>query len=139
MFHQLEGIWVERGLTFAHLKGTLEVVAKSLYGDRPIRFKPKFYPYTEPSVGVDLQCGRCAGKGCEACHGAGWITILGAGMVHPKVFLEFGYDPDEVSGIAFGLGTSRMAAQRAGVAKSRTLYEQDVRVHRSVHRGGGDL
>lgn len=135
MFHQLEGIWVEEGLTFAHLKGTLEVIAKALYGDRPIRFKPKFYPYTEPSVGVDLQCARCAGDGCEACHGAGWVTILGAGMVHPKVFLEFGYDPDRVTGIAFGFGTSRMAAQRAGVVKSRTLYEQDVRVHRTVHRG----
>lgn len=135
MFHQLEGIWVEEGLTFAHLKGTLQVIAEALYGDRPIRFKPKFYPYTEPSVGVDLQCARCAGAGCEACHGAGWVTILGAGMVHPKVFLEFGYDPDRVSGIAFGFGTTRMAAQRAGVVKSRSLYEQDVRIHHRVHRG----
>jgi phenylalanyl-tRNA synthetase alpha chain len=153
MFHQLEGIWVEPGLTFAHLKGTLSVIAKELYGDRPVRFKPKFYPYTEPSVGVDLQCARCCGtgedpdpdggteRGCVACHGAGWVTILGAGMVHPKVFLEFGYDPDTISGIAFGFGTSRMAAQRAGVSKSRTLYEQDVRVHRATHRPhhrGGD-
>jgi len=136
MFHQMEGIWVDRGLTFAHLKGTLAVIARALYGDQPIRFKPKFYPYTEPSVGVDLQCSVCQGAGCEACHGAGWVTILGSGMIHPKVFLEFGYDPDEVSGIAFGFGTSRMAAQRAGVVKSRTLYEQDIRVHRHVHRGG---
>ena len=140
MFHQLEGIWVEPGLTFAHLKGTLRVIATALYGDRPIRFKPKFYPYTEPSVGVDLQCSRCEGSGkgdtahCEACHGAGWLTILGAGMIHPKVFLQFGYDPDVVSGIAFGFGTTRMAAQRAGIAKSRSLYEQDVRVHRAAHR-----
>ena len=135
MFHQFEGIWVDRGLTFAHLKGVLAFLAKSLYGDRRIRFKPKFYPYTEPSVGVDLLCSRCDGDGCEACHGAGWVTILGAGMIHPKVFLEFGYNPDEVSGIAFGLGTTRMAAQGAGIAKVKSLYEQDLRVHEMLHRG----
>ncbi|MCB9760591.1 MAG: phenylalanine--tRNA ligase subunit alpha [Alphaproteobacteria bacterium] len=141
MFHQFEGIWVDRGLTFAHLKGTLAFIARALYGDRPIRFKPKFYPYTEPSVGVDIQCGACAGAGrvdghgCEACHGAGWVTILGSGMIHPKVFLEFGYDPAEVSGIAFGLGTTRMASQWAGVEKARKLYEQDLRVHQTLHRG----
>ncbi|MCB9741123.1 MAG: phenylalanine--tRNA ligase subunit alpha [Alphaproteobacteria bacterium] len=141
MFHQFDCIWVDRGLTFAHLKGTLSFIAKEIYGDRPVRFKPKFYPYTEPSVGVDIQCGVCAGerqvKGhkCEACHGAGWVTILGSGMVHPKVFLEFGYDPDEVSGIAFGLGTTRMAAQWAGVSKAASLYQQDLRVHHALHRG----
>jgi phenylalanyl-tRNA synthetase alpha chain len=136
MFHQLEGIWIDRGLTFAHLKGVLTFVARALFGeDRKVRFKPKFYPYTEPSVGVDVSCGRCGGVGCEACHGAGWVTILGAGMVHPKVFLEFGYDPAEVSGIAFGLGTTRMAAQWAGVAKVRSLYESDLRVHHALHRG----
>jgi len=135
MFHQFEGIWVDRGLTFAHLKGVLAFLAKALYGDRRIRFKPKFYPYTEPSVGVDLSCGPCDGAGCEACHGAGWVTILGAGMIHPKVFREFGYDPDEVSGIAFGLGTTRMAAQGSGVSKVKSLYEQDLRVHETLHRG----
>ena len=76
MFHQFEGIWIDKGLTFAHLKGTLAFIVKELYGDRPIRFKPKFYPYTEPSVGVDLQCGNCEGKGCAACHGAGWVNSL---------------------------------------------------------------
>lgn len=135
MFHQFEGIWVDRGLTFAHLKGTLSFVAKALFGDRRVRFKPKFYPYTEPSVGVDLACGGCDGVGCEACHGAGWVTVLGAGMIHPNVFREFGYDPDEVSGIAFGLGTTRMAAQKAGVTKVKSLYEQDLRVHAAL-RGG---
>lgn len=141
MFHQFEGLWIDRGLTFAHLKGVLTFVAQSLYGSRPVRFKPKFYPYTEPSVGVDLQCAVCAGagrvdgQGCEACHGAGWVTILGAGMVHPKVFTEFGFDPNEVSGIAFGLGTTRMAAQWSGVTKARSLYEQDLRVHHALHRG----
>jgi len=142
MFHQFEGIWVDRGLTFAHLKGVLAFIARSLYGDHKIRFKPKFYPYTEPSIGVDLACSVCMGTGahdsrdCEACHGAGWVTILGAGMIHPKVFLEFGYDPDEVSGIAFGLGTTRMASQWAGVSKVRSLYDQDLRVLRNLQRGG---
>lgn len=136
MFHQLEGLWVDKGLTFAHLKGLLATIARELYGaDRKIRFKPKFYPYTEPSVGVDLSCGSCGGEGCEACHGAGWVTILGAGMVHPKVFLQFGYDPDKVSGIAFGLGTTRMAGQRSGVDKIRSLYETDLRVHRNLQGG----
>ena len=137
MFHQFEGIWVDRGLTFAHLKGTLSFIARELFGvDRKVRFKPKFYPYTEPSVGVDVSCTVCDGRGCEACHGAGWVTILGAGMVHPKVFQTFGYDPDEVSGIAFGLGTTRMAAQWAGVAKVRSLYEGDLRVHAALNKGG---
>jgi phenylalanyl-tRNA synthetase alpha chain len=136
MFHQFEGIWVDRGLTFAHLKGTLAFLARELFGaERNVRFKPKFYPYTEPSVGVDVSCTVCGGAGCEACHGAGWVTILGAGMVHPKVFETFGYDPDEVSGIAFGLGTTRMAAQWAGVSKVRSLYEGDLRVHAALNKG----
>lgn len=136
MFHQFEGLWVDRGLTFAHLKGVLAFIARELYGEgREIRFKPKFYPYTEPSVGVDLACTVCGGSGCDACHGAGWITILGAGMVHPKVFRQFGYDPAEVSGIAFGLGTTRMASQWAGVRRVRSLYELDMRTLNSLHRG----
>jgi phenylalanyl-tRNA synthetase alpha chain len=136
MFHQLEGLWIDRGITFAHLKGVLSFVARGLYGqDRKTRFKPKFYPYTEPSVGVDVSCTVCDGVGCEACHGTGWVTILGAGMVHPKVFLEFGFDPNEVSGIAFGLGTTRMVAQHYGITKIRQLYDQDLRVLRTLHRG----
>ncbi|TVQ91067.1 MAG: phenylalanine--tRNA ligase subunit alpha [Deltaproteobacteria bacterium] len=136
MFHQFEGIWVDRGLTFAHLKGTLALIARELYGDQHrIRFKPKFYPYTEPSVGVDLSCAVCGGPGCAACHGAGWVTILGAGMIHPKVFREFGYDPHEVTGIAFGIGTTRLAAQEVGITRVRSLYELDLRVHRAIHRG----
>lgn len=136
MFHQFEGIWVDKGLTFSHLKGTLSFIARELFGaGRRVRFKPKFYPYTEPSVGVDVACRVCDGAGCSACHGAGWVTILGAGMVHPKVFLQFGFDPNEVSGIAFGLGTTRMAAQRTGVSKVRSLYEPDLRVLKTLHRG----
>lgn len=141
MFHQFEGIWVEKGLTFANLKGTLSFLARALYGDRKIRFKPKFYPYTEPSVGVDFACSVCGGSGllgseaCEACHGSGWVTILGAGMIHPKLLLTFGYDPTEVSGIAFGFGMSRIAAQRCGVSKSAQLYGQDMRILSRIHRG----
>jgi phenylalanyl-tRNA synthetase alpha chain len=136
MFHQFEGIWVDKGLTFAHLKGVLAFVARALFGEeRRVRFKPKFYPYTEPSLGVDVSCGACGGAGCGACHGAGWVTILGAGMVHPKVFTQFGYDPEELSGIAFGFGTTRMAGQWSGVEKIRSLYDMDMRVLANLHRG----
>ncbi len=137
MFHQLEGLWIDKGLTFAHLKGVLAFIVRELYGDGRLRFKPKFYPYTEPSVGVDLACALCDAVGCDACHGAGWVTILGAGMVHPKVFREFGYDPGEVSGIAFGLGTTRMAAQWAGVSKVKSLYDQELGVLHDLHRPPG--
>ncbi|HYR28280.1 MAG TPA: phenylalanine--tRNA ligase subunit alpha [Thermoanaerobaculia bacterium] len=139
MFHQFEGIWVEEGLTFGDLKGTLLEIAKSVYGaEHKFRFKPKYYPYTEPSVGMDIQCTVCFGKTdqCPACRGAGWITILGSGMMHPKVFIEFGYDHTKVAGIAFGLGTTRIAAQAAGISGLKPLYEQDLRVHRTIHRGG---
>ena len=135
MFHQFEGIWVDKGLTFAHLKGTLEFIAQELYGDQPIRFKPKFYPYTEPSMGVDLQCSLCKSGGCSACHDSGWVTILGSGMIHPKVFKIFGFDPDEVSGIAFGLGTTRMAAQKVNAPAVKPLYDQDLPLFHSMHRG----
>ncbi len=142
MFHQFEAIWVDEGLTFAHLKGTLRFIAEALYGKQRIRFKPKFYPYTEPSAGLDLACSVCNGSGmaaggsCEACHGAGWLTILGSGMVHPKMLKEFGYDPERVTGIAFGLGTLRMAAQKSGASRVRSLYEQDQRVMQTLKRGG---
>ena len=139
MFHQFEGIWVEEGLTYGDLKGTLLEIAKSIYGEgHEFRFKPKYYPYTEPSVGMDMQCTVCFGKreDCPACRGAGWITILGSGMIHPKVFIEFGYDHTRLSGIAFGIGTTRIAAQAAGMTALKPLYEQDLRVHRNIHRGG---
>jgi phenylalanyl-tRNA synthetase alpha chain len=139
MFHQFEGIWVEEGLTYGDLKGTLTEIARSIYGEEHIfRFKPKYYPYTEPSVGMDMQCTVCHAKDddCPACKGAGWITILGSGMIHPKVFLEFGYDHTKLSGIAFGIGTTRIAAQAAGLTALKPLYEQDLRVHQTIHRGG---
>ena len=139
MFHQFEGIWIEEGLTFGDLKGTLLEIATSIYGaDHRFRFKPKYYPYTEPSVGMDIECAVCNGgdENCRACGGGGWVTILGAGMVHPKVFMEFGYDHTRLSGIAFGLGISRIAAQAAGIKAIKPLYEQDLRVHRAIRRGG---
>ncbi|NCG20145.1 MAG: phenylalanine--tRNA ligase subunit alpha [Rhodobacterales bacterium] len=141
MFHQFEGLWIDKGLNFSHLKGALSFIVKEIYGDRPLRFKPKFYPYTEPSIGVDIACARCDGTGlqgeqsCESCHGAGWVTILGAGMVHPKLLIEFGFAPAEVSGIAFGLGTTRMAGVATGVSKIKSLYDTDLRVHHALHRG----
>jgi phenylalanyl-tRNA synthetase alpha chain len=138
-FHQFEGIWVEEGLTYGDLKGTLTEIAQSIYGqDHVFRFKPKYYPYTEPSVGMDMQCTVCRANDddCPACKGAGWITILGSGMIHPKVFIEFGYDHTKLSGIAFGIGTTRIAAQAAGLTALKPLYEQDLRVHRSMQRGG---
>ncbi|HEX7830904.1 MAG TPA: phenylalanine--tRNA ligase subunit alpha [Thermoanaerobaculia bacterium] len=139
MFHQFEGIWVEEGLTYGDLKGTLTEIAKSIYGDEHVfRFKPKYYPYTEPSVGMDMQCTVCHAKDddCPACKGAGWITILGSGMIHPKVFIEFGYDHTKLAGIAFGIGTTRIAAQAAGISALKPLYEQDLRVHQTIARGG---
>lgn len=139
MFHQFEGIWVEEGLTFGDLKGTLLEIARSIYGEEhAFRFKPKYYPYTEPSAGMDMQCTVCRAKdeNCPACRGAGWTTILGSGMIHPKVFIEFGYDHTKVAGIAFGIGTTRIAAQVSGMKALKPLYEQDLRVHRTIHRGG---
>jgi phenylalanyl-tRNA synthetase alpha chain len=136
MFHQLEGFWVDRGLTFGHLKGVLAAVVRSLYGESTrYRFKPKYYPYTEPSLGMDIACTSCDGQGCPACHGAGWVTIIGAGMIHRKVLELFGYDPETVGGFAFGWGTTRMASQYAGVSKVRSLYEPDLRLLRALHRG----
>ncbi|MEL6343905.1 MAG: phenylalanine--tRNA ligase subunit alpha, partial [Myxococcota bacterium] len=124
MFHQFEGIWVEEGLTFAHLKGVLAFIVETLYGEGKIRFKPKFYPYTEPSIGVDLQTAD-----------GGWVTILGAGMIHPKLLINFGYDPDKVAGIAFGLGTTRMASAAVGIDTVKPLYDQDLSLQSALYRG----
>ncbi len=131
-FHQYEGLWVGENVKLSHLKGTLEYLLKSIYGsDRQIRFKPKFYPYTEPSLGADISCKACNGKGCAACRGAGWVTIVGAGMVHPKVFEELGFDPKKVSGFAFGFGLSRMASQLYNV-KMRDLYGMNLQVFKNI-------
>ncbi|MCE7082635.1 phenylalanine--tRNA ligase subunit alpha [Streptomyces sp. ST2-7A] len=134
MFHQLDGFWLDRGLTFAHLKGVAVHLARELYGERRVRLKPKSYPYTEPSVGIDVECGLCGGDGCLACHDSGWVTIMGAGMVHRNVLMEFGYDPDEISGFAFGWGLSRMTTQMYGLSRLRPIYRGDLRLLRALNR-----
>lgn len=133
MFHQFEMVWIDRGLTLAHLLGIITHVLKGLYGKRrKLRFVPKYYPYTEPSVGPQIDCALCRGVGCSACGGSGWVTVAGAGMVHRKVLEEFKYDPAEFSGLAFGLGTSRLAAQSFGMPRLKMCYENDLRVLRSL-------
>ncbi len=122
MFHQFELIWVEEGLTLSHLMALINHIMKGIYGKRrKVKFVPKFYPYTEPSIGVLIDDSR-------GVTDSGWATIAGAGMVHPNVLREFGYDPAKVSGIAFGLGTSRLAAEMFGVPTLKTLYENDLRI-----------
>lgn len=129
MFHQYELVWIEKGLTLAHLTGLITHIIKELYGKRrKVQFVPKFYPYTEPSIGPRIDCSVCRGSGCPSCGGAGWVTIAGAGMVHRNVLTEFGFDPDEVSGFAFGLGTSRLAGQFFNMPHLRAVYENDLRI-----------
>ncbi len=133
MFHQFELVWLEEGLTLSHLMALITHILKGLYGKRrKVRFVPKFYPYTEPSIGPQIDCSNCGGTGCSFCGGAGWVTVAGAGMVHRNVLKEFKYDPEKVSGFAFGLGTSRLAAQFSGVPDGRMLYENDLRIYRNL-------
>ncbi len=133
MFHQFELVWIEEGLTLAHLMGIISHILKSLYGKRrKVRFVPKFYPYTEPSIGPQINCVICGGKGCSSCGGAGWVTIAGAGMVHRNVLEEFKYDPKKVTGFAFGIGTSRLAGQMYEVPKLKSLYDNDLRILKNV-------
>lgn len=133
MFHQYELIWLEQGLTLANLMALMSHIAKGLYGKRrKVRFKPKFYPYTEPSLGLDIDCALCQGAGCSMCGGAGWVTVVGAGMIHRNVLKEFGYNPDEVTGFAFGFGTTRLTAQQFDLPRAKMLYENDLKVLRSL-------
>lgn len=128
LFHQVEGLVVDRGVTMGDLKGTLESFAKTMFGeDTRIRFRPHHFPFTEPSAEVDVSCFACGGKGCRLCKGEGWIEILGAGMVHPNVLRECGIDPDEYSGFAFGLGVERIVMLKYHIDDMRHLYENDVR------------
>lgn len=127
-FHQIEGLVVDKGITMADLKGTLEVLLKELFGaERSIRLRPSYFPFTEPSVEVDVSCFKCGGKGCNVCKYTGWIEILGAGMVHPDVLEMSGIDPKEYSGFAFGLGPDRIAMLRYGVNDIRNFYLNDLR------------
>ena len=128
MFHQIEGLVVDKGVTMADLKGTLNAVIREIYGpDTQTRFRPHHFPFTEPSCEVDIQCHKCGGKGCPTCKGEGWIEVLGAGMVHPKVLRNCGIDPDEYSGFAFGFGLERMAMGRFKISDLRLIFENDVR------------
>ncbi|WP_462259360.1 phenylalanine--tRNA ligase subunit alpha [Vagococcus teuberi] len=127
-FHQIEGLVVDKHITMADLKGTLEVLLKKLFGeDRNIRLRPSYFPFTEPSVEVDISCFKCGGKGCNVCKHTGWIEILGAGVVHPSVLEMSGIDSNEYSGFAFGLGPDRVAMLKYGVNDIRYFYQNDVR------------
>ena len=128
LFHQIEGLVVDRGITMADLKGTLETVIKSMYGqDCVLRFRPHHFPFTEPSAEVDVQCFNCHGEGCRLCKGEGWIELLGCGMVHPKVLSNCGIDPEEYSGFAFGMGLERLVMRKYSIDDMRLFYENDVR------------
>ena len=128
LFHQLEGLVVDKGITMGDLKGTLELFAKKMFGDdTKIRFRPHHFPFTEPSAEVDVSCFVCGGKGCSLCKGEGWIEILGAGMVHPNVLRGCGIDPEVYSGFAFGLGIERIVMRKYNIDDMRHLYENDVR------------
>lgn len=128
IFHQCEGLVVDKKITFGDLKGTLEIFAKRLYGeDIKLRFRPHHFPYTEPSAEVDLQCFKCHGAGCALCKGEGWIEMLGSGLVHPQVLINCGIDPNEYSGFAFGIGLERIAMMRYNIDDLRLLYENDIR------------
>jgi phenylalanyl-tRNA synthetase alpha chain len=127
-FHQLEGLAVDEGITFVDLKATLAAFARGMFGDRArVRFRPSYFPFTEPSAEVDVSCLLCGGGGCSACKGTGWIEIMGAGMVHPTVFEHVGYDPERYTGFAFGMGPGRIAMLRYGIPDIRLLYDSDVR------------
>ena len=128
MFHQVEGMVIDKGVTMADLKGTLNLVMQNLYGEGTVtRFRPHHFPFTEPSCEMDVQCHKCGGKGCPTCKGEGWIEVLGAGMVHPKVLEMSGIDSEEYTGWAFGMGLERLAMRRFKIADLRLIFENDVR------------
>ena len=128
IFHQIEGLVVDKGVTMGDLKGTLEIFAKHMFGENTkIRLRPHHFPFTEPSAEVDVSCWTCGGKGCKMCKGEGWIEVLGCGMVHPDVLRRCNIDPEEYSGFAFGIGIERTAMARFGITDMRHLFEGDMR------------
>ena len=128
VFHQIEGLVVDKNISMTDLKGTLEMFAKKCLGENTkIRFRPHHFPFTEPSAEADVSCFVCGGKGCRVCKGEGWIELLGCGMVHPNVFKNCGIDPDEYTGFAFGFGVERIAMAKFGIEDMRLLFENDVR------------
>ncbi len=127
-FGQIEGLVIDKNINIGHLKATLELFAKKMFGEkREIRLRPSYFPFTEPSVEVDITCANCDGKGCSMCKGTGYIEVLGGGMVHPNVLKMNGYDPEEYSGFAFGIGIERVAILRYGIDDIRKFYQNDVR------------
>ncbi|MDD2418047.1 MAG: phenylalanine--tRNA ligase subunit alpha [Oscillospiraceae bacterium] len=137
VFHQMEGLVVDKGITMCDLKGVLEQFAKEIYGSQTkVRFRPSFFPFTEPSVEVDVSCSVCGGKGCRVCKGVGWIEILGAGMVHPNVLSGCGIDPEVYSGFAFGIGLDRLTTTRHKISDIRLLFENDRRFLEQFSRCG---
>ncbi len=134
-FTQAEGLVIDKDISLADLKGTLEIFAKKIIGENSkLRFRPSYFPFTEPSYEVDVSCFKCGGKGCNLCKQTGWIEVLGSGMVHPNVLRMCGYDPDKYSGFAFGLGLERIAMFKYGIPDMRYLYANDVRVLKQFDR-----
>ena len=128
MFHQIEGMVIDKGITMADLKATLNLVVEKIYGKGTVtRFRPHHFPFTEPSCELDIQCHKCGGKGCPTCKGEGWIEVLGAGMIHPKVLSGCGIDPDVYSGWAFGMGLERLAMGEYKITDLRLIFENDIR------------
>ena len=129
MFHQMEGLVVDRKITLCDLKGMLDVFVQKIYGEgATTRLRPSYFPFTEPSVEVDVSCFECGGKGCKLCKGTGWIEILGAGIVNKKVLENCGIDSEEYSGLAFGIGLERAAMLKYGINNIKLLFESDLRV-----------
>ena len=128
MFHQVEGLMVDKGVRFSDLKGILTVFIHEMFGQNtPVRFRPSYFPFTEPSAEIAIGCVICTGKGCRLCKETGWLEILGSGMVHPQVLRGVGYDPEEVTGFAFGMGVERIAMLRFGIDDIRQFYYNDMR------------
>ncbi len=128
MFHQVEGLLIDEGISMADLKGTLGIFLRELFGpDREIRLRPSYFPFTEPSAEVDISCGICGGKGCRSCGNTGWLEILGCGMVHPRVLEMAGYDSEKLRGLAFGIGVERVAMLKYGIDDLRVFFENDQR------------
>ncbi|HPZ81377.1 MAG TPA: phenylalanine--tRNA ligase subunit alpha, partial [Candidatus Atribacteria bacterium] len=127
MFHQIEGLVVAEDISMGDLKGTLETFVRRFFGEeRKTRFRPGYFPFTEPSAEVDVSCGVCGGKGCRSCGYSGWLEILGCGLVHPQVFVHAGYDPQKVRGFAFGMGVERITMLKFGIKDIRWFLENDV-------------
>lgn len=133
MFHQVEGLLVDEGVSFAQLKGTIAAFLEYLFGQRvTVRFRPSFFPFTEPSAEVDIGCVICGARGCRTCKGSGWVEVMGCGMVHPQVLRRVDYDPERWSGFAFGLGVERLAMLRYRIDDIRLLFDNDLRFLRSI-------